>query len=111
MNNKFVEYVENEIAPEQSYGLMGIASVLVHDGKELNCYAVQKNKEGNGFYIVPFSKKMNNRWFKTSELDSKFDNEELTGLIRKNVSAHYSNKGNRDSVPKKEAAFDDSCPF
>ena len=98
---QFLSYEPNEQAPEDSYGLMGIATVSI-DGN-IQRFVVKQGKDGNGFYVHPFSQKMNGQWFKSIELDSKSRDEELKSMIRAAVNGYQQLK--HTPKPLEEAPF------
>lgn len=84
---QFLSYEQNNQRPEDSYGLMGIATILLEG--DTHRFVVKQGKDGQGFYIHPFSQKMNEKWFKALDLDSKSKDDEVKTMIREQVKEHY----------------------
>lgn len=103
---KFLKYEENQDQASKEKGFLGVITFSTHNNTEIHNYKVQQGKDGKGFFIVPFSTKMNERWFKAHSMDSNYMSEELEAFLRKSVNAYY-NAGQATQL-----AFDDSSvPF
>lgn len=105
---KFLKYEENHDQASKEKGFLGVITFSTHNNTEVHCYKVQQGKEGKGFFIVAFSTKMNDQWYRSHTMDSSYLSGELEAFLRKCITSYYSGVKETEK-PKK---FDDSeCPF
>ena len=105
MTYKFIEYIKNETPPQQTHGLLGIASVT--DGNKIYNFLVREGKEGKGYYITEMAQKLNDQWYKSFVTDSRIEENEIHSLIRKHLSGEQSQSKSDDEMPQ----FSEECPF
>ena len=100
-----MEYVKNETPTDQSYGLLGVATVT--DGKKLYRFLVKEGKEGKGYFITEMAQKLNEQWHKSFLFDSRIEENEVHSLIRKHLNGKQSQP---DSSNREEMQFSEECP-
>lgn len=105
-----IEYEKNQNSEEY---ILGIATLLIDNEKR--CYQVNRGKNGNGIYISPFSRKMNDKWFKAEVIDSMSKKNEIEKAIKDYISKPQSGSKpqplNPETKPKTKDEWYSECPF
>ncbi len=110
-NYKFISYTKT---PGEKH--WGIAAISVDD-KILLRYKIMPNKEGNSFYPVPASYKIDDTYVPAITIDSNIQKEEIETLIRTWVKKAISSyNSSRPGIPdnsnqQKKQEVDEEIPF
>ena len=92
---KFLEFEENNDEALKEKGFLGILTFSLENGSQIHSYRVQKNKDG-GFFVVPFSMKINDSWRDSFLLDSHYAHKNLKDNLRQMVKDYFDSKESKE---------------